>query len=60
VTVLDIEAARTEARRLAVVVRSDGDAPRELERQQEASKVAAVTVGEIWGNNRDPARVLFS
>lgn len=63
VRVWDIEAARTEARRLAVVVRSDGDDPRELERQQEAAKaavivaaaakveaakVAAVTVGEVW------------
>ena len=35
---LGIEAARTEARRLAVVVRSDRDDPRELERQQEAAK----------------------
>ena len=63
VRVWDIEAARTEARRLAVVVRSDGDDPRELERQQEAAKaavvvaaaakveatkIAAVTVGEVW------------
>jgi len=63
VRVWDIEAARTEARRLAVVVRSDGDDPRELERQQqadkaaaiaaaaaqvEADKVHAVTVGDIW------------
>ena len=63
VRVWNIEAARTEARRLAVVVRSDGDDPRELERmedaakaaaiaakatQAEASKVAAVTVGDIW------------
>lgn len=63
VRVWDIEAARTEARRLAVVVRSDGDDPRELERQQqeaadqaeaaaaaqaEADKVRAVTVGDIW------------
>jgi len=63
VRVWDIEAARTEARRLAVVVRSDGDDPRELERQQEAAKaavviaaaakveaakIAAVTVSEVW------------
>jgi integrase len=63
VRVWDIEAARTEARRLAVVVRSDGDDPRELERQQDAAKAAgiaataaqakadkvqAVTVGEVW------------
>jgi integrase len=63
VRVWDIEAARTEARRLAVVVRSDGDDPRELERQREAakaaaiagavaqvkaSKVQAVTVGDVW------------
>jgi integrase len=63
VRVWSIEAARTEARRLAVVVRSDGDDPRELERQQEADKAAAiaahvaqleaakvqaVTVGDIW------------
>lgn len=63
VRVWDIEAARTEARRLAVVVRSDGDDPRELERQQEAAKAAeiaaaaakvdaaaaqAVTVGDVW------------
>ena len=56
VRVWDIEAARTEARRLAVVVRSDGDDPRELERQQDAAKAAgiaaaavqAATVGEVW------------
>jgi integrase len=63
VRVWDIEAARTEARRLAVVVRSDGEDPRELKRQEEtvkaaviaaaaalieADKVAAVTVGEVW------------
>lgn len=59
----DIEAARTEARRLAVVVRSDGNDSRELERQQitakaasiaatasvvEADQVAALTMGDIW------------
>jgi integrase len=63
VRVWDIEAARTEARRLTVVVRSDGEDPRELKRQQvaakaaviaaatakvEAAQVAAVTVGEVW------------
>lgn len=63
VRVLDIEAARTEARRLAVVVRIEGNDPRELERQLqkakdqaiaanaaqlEADKVQAVTVGDIW------------
>lgn len=52
----DIEAARTEARRLAVVVRSDKADPREIERQQKADKAAskaaaaaqAVTVGDVW------------
>lgn len=56
VRVWDIEAARKEARRLAVVVRSDKDDPRELERQQDAAKAAdkaaataqAVTVGDVW------------
>jgi len=63
VRVLDIEAARTEARRLAVMVRSDGDDPRELERQQDAAKatahaaaaakletdkLASITVREVW------------
>lgn len=63
VRVWSIEAARTEARRLAVVVRSDGQDPREIERQQqavkaaaieaaaaqvEADKVQALTVGDIW------------
>jgi integrase len=63
VRVLDIEAARTEARRLAVVVHTDGDDPRELQRQHdaakaaaiadtatklEAAKVASLTVGEVW------------
>lgn len=42
VRVWDIEAARTEARRLAVVVRNDGNDPRELERQQEADKAAVI------------------
>jgi integrase len=42
VRVWDIEAARTEARRLAVVVRSDKADPRELERQQQADKAAAL------------------
>ena len=63
VRVWEIEAARTEARRLAVVVRSDGDDPRELERQKVATKAAriaaadakieddkaqALTVGDLW------------
>ena len=38
----DIEAARTEARRLAVVVRSDKADPREIERQQKAELLAQV------------------
>src|SRR5665647_1133407 len=42
VRVWDIDAARIEARRLAVVVRSDGDDPRELERQQDAAKAAVI------------------
>ena len=50
-----IEQARTEARRLAVVLDSGQD-PRDLERQQQADKAAAktaatmhaVTVGEAW------------
>ncbi len=57
-----IEQARTEARRLAVVL-DNGLDPREIERQQqaaqaadkaaaaakvEADKVAALTVGEVW------------
>jgi integrase len=63
VRVWNIEAARKEARRLAVVVRSDKADPRELDRQAdadkaaavataaanvEAAKVATVTVGEVW------------
>ena len=63
VRVLDIESARTQARRLAVLVRSDKSDPRELERRQQAAqaaeiaaaaalvendKLAAVTVGEAW------------
>ena len=62
VRVWDIEAARIEARRLAVVLDSGQD-PREIERQQEADKAAAiaaatalveadkakaVTVDEVW------------
>ena len=51
-----IEQARTEARRLAVVL-DNGQDPREIERQQQADKAAqraaaaakAVTVGEAWG-----------
>src|SRR5437867_5782289 len=50
-----IELARTEARRLAVVLDSGLD-PREIERQQQADKAAekaaaaahAVTVAEVW------------
>ena len=57
-----IEQARTEARRLAVVL-DGGQDPREIERQQQAAqaadkaaaaaqaqadKVAALTVGEVW------------
>ena len=59
-----IEQARTEARRLAVVL-DNGQDPRESERQQqadkaaakvaaaakaEADKAAALTVGEVWGD----------
>ena len=51
----NIEQARTEARRLAVVV-DCGQDPREIERQQQAAKAAerataaarALTVGEVW------------
>ena len=42
VRVWNIEAARTEARRLAVIVRSDGDDPREVERQQQEAKAQAI------------------
>jgi integrase len=50
-----IEQARTEARRLAVVL-DGGQDPREIERQQQADKAAAqaagaaqaMTVGEVW------------
>ena len=50
-----IEAARIEARRLAVMLDSGTD-PRELERQQQADKATAtaaaaaraVTVGDVW------------
>ncbi len=56
VRVWGIEAARTEALRLAVVVHSDKDDPREIERQQQAAQLAdkaataaqAATVGEVW------------
>lgn len=56
VRVWNIEAARNEARRLAVVVRSDGDDPREVEREKKALQVAhaaaavaqAVTVADVW------------
>ena len=71
VRVWDIEAARTEARRLAVVVHSDGNDPRELQRQQdaakaaviavaaakvEAAKVAALTLREVWAAYIDERR----
>lgn len=50
-----IEQARTEARRLAVVL-DNGQDPREIERQQQAAQAAAkaaataqaLTVGEVW------------
>ncbi|MBX9935288.1 MAG: Arm DNA-binding domain-containing protein, partial [Burkholderiaceae bacterium] len=50
-----IEEARTEARRLAVVL-DNGQDPREIERQQQADREAAkaakqaqvLTVGELW------------
>ncbi len=50
-----IEQARTEARRLAVVL-DNGQDPREIERQQKAAKAAekaaatakALTVGQLW------------
>ena len=60
----NIEQARTEARRLAVVL-DNGQDPREIERQQQAARVAdkaaaaaknkadklaAVTVGEVWAD----------
>ena len=63
VRVWNIEAARGEARRLAVVVRSDKNDPRALERRQvadkaaliaeaaakvEADRVEAWTVGDVW------------
>jgi integrase len=47
VRVWDIEAARIEARRLAVVVRSDGDDPRELERQQQAAIAADIAAAAV-------------
>lgn len=58
-----IEQARTEARRLAVVL-DNGQDPRELERQQQADKAAekaaaaakAVTVGEAWAVYLDARR----
>ncbi len=58
-----IEQARTEARRLAVVLDSGQD-PRELERQQQADQAAAkaaaaakaVTVGEAWGTYLEARR----
>ena len=65
-----IEQARTEARRLAVVL-DGGQDPREIERQQlatkaaekaaataqvEADKVAAVTMGEVWAASIEQRR----
>lgn len=47
VRVWDIEAARTEARRLAVVVRSEKADPREIERQQQEAKQQAISVTGI-------------
>ena len=58
-----IEQARTEARRLAVVL-DNGQDPREIERQQQADKatakaaaaVQAATVGEVWAVYREARR----
>jgi len=58
-----IEQARTEARRLAVVL-DGGQDPREIERQQQAARAAqrqqeqtqAVTVGEAWAVYLDARR----
>ncbi len=58
-----IEQARTEARRLAVVL-DNGQDPREIERQQQAVQAAdkaaaaahAVTVGEAWTQYLDARR----
>jgi len=58
-----IEQARAEARRLAVVL-DGGQDPREIERQQQADKAAAVaaktaqalTVGEVWAIYLDARR----
>ena len=55
VKVWSIEQARTEARRLAVLL-DNGQDPREIQRQQQAAKAAeraaasakALTVGEVW------------
>lgn len=55
VKVWRIEQARTEARRLAVLL-DNGQDPREIQRQQQASKAAeraaatakALTVGQVW------------
>jgi hypothetical protein len=41
VRVLDLEAARGAARHLAVVIRSNKEDPRDLQRQQEANRAAA-------------------
>jgi integrase len=58
-----IEQARTEARRLAVVL-DNGQDPRELERQQQADREAkrlqeqaeAVTVGAVWSTYMEERR----
>lgn len=58
-----IEQARTEARRLAVVL-DNGQDPREIERQQQAERqaaaaVQAVTVGEVWAAYLQARRPLW-
>ena len=63
VRVWTIEKARTEARRLAVMLDSGND-PRELERQEQAQKAAqaaelaaqGVTVGEAWAHYLEDRR----
>ena len=62
----NIEQARTEARRLAVVL-DGGQDPREIERQQQAAQAAdkaaaaahAVTVGEAWAVYLEARRPLW-
>ncbi|SEQ69991.1 tyrosine-type recombinase/integrase [Giesbergeria anulus] len=61
-----IEQARTEARRLAVVL-DNGQDPREIERQQQAERqaaqaaaaVQAVTVGKVWAAYLQARRPLW-